>query len=225
MYKFKFATLCLVGYGANAIKTNMAQEATEYLEPEVVELAQFATGMYGDEDLGDMNIISDRPVPVVAAQTQAGERSSLWNEAVFLTFNNASGETVEIFWHNYSGNLVSYGRLRPGQTMNMNTYATHPWSVKGDGEYMVDGDDVFIPGTADRNRRISIVKKNQLFQCNRQVNWMNNGPAYNQISLTDGCRDGQCDSNPKYASDGTTCNNEEAIAYCQNECERRETNG
>jgi len=34
-----------------------------------------------------------------------------------------------------------------------------------------------------------------------------------------------CDANPVYASDHTTCNNEEAIAYCENECTNREENG
>jgi len=108
-------------------------------------------------------MIYDRPMPMVAAQAEAGERSTSWNEAVSLTFNNASEETVQLFWHDYSGNLRSYGSLNPGQIMNMNTYATHPWSVTGNGDFMVDGDDVFIPGTADRNRRISIVKNNPLF--------------------------------------------------------------
>merc|ERR1712184_233468 len=36
---------------------------------------------------------------------------------------------------------------------------------------------------------------------------------------------GTCDANPVYASDGQTCDREEAIAYCQATCEERATSG
>lgn len=107
----------------------------------------------------------------------------------------------------------------------MYTYATHPWKVTGDGDFMVDGDDVWIPQAADNDRKISIVRKNPDFECDASVNFMSNGPAYSQISLTDGCSNGTCDANPVYASDGQTCDREEAIAYCQATCEERATSG
>ena len=56
------------------------------------------------------------------------------------------------------------------------------------------------------------------YNCDYSSNWMNNGPAYSQISLTDGCSGGVCDANPKY---GTTTNNDAAVRYCKIECDSR----
>jgi hypothetical protein len=44
---------------------------------------------------------------------------------------------------------------------------------------------------------------------------MQPGPAYSQISLTDGCNNGVCDANPKY---GAPNNNEKAKAFCEDHC-------
>jgi hypothetical protein len=54
--------------------------------------------------------------------------------------------------------------------------------------------------------------------CDDSVNFMAPGPAYSQISLTDGCSGNVCDANPKYGSDNS---NDKAIAYCQEECQNR----
>jgi len=43
------------------------EETNEYLEPEIGEFAQFATGLYGDEDLGE-DMIYDKPPSVYYAQ-------------------------------------------------------------------------------------------------------------------------------------------------------------
>jgi hypothetical protein len=221
MQKINIGAACLLAFGGfletNALKSKAAiAQDSEYLEPEPLDFAQ----SWFDDEYDSQ----DRPVPMVAAQTGTF-KSTAWSELLRVTFNNASEQPVELFWHDYSGNTRSYGSLAPGQTLAMNTYATHPWSATGDGDFMVDGDDVFVPGTADQDRRISIVRKDPEFNCERSVNWMKHGPSYNQISLTDGCRNGKCDANPKYASDKTTCNNEEAIAFCQKECTEREENG
>jgi hypothetical protein len=56
------------------------------------------------------------------------------------------------------------------------------------------------------------------WECDTSVNWMNNGPPYRQIDLTDYCHDGICDANPKY---GEPNNDDEAVKYCQRECENR----
>lgn len=166
-----------------------------------------------------------RPDVNEAAQTSDPVRSLTWNHPVRVTFDNDSGDQVELFWHDYSGNLVSYGHIADGQTMQMYTYATHPWSATGSGgEYSVDGHDIFVPEAQDNDRVITIQKETTDYACDTSVNWMNNGPSYNQISLTDGCGTGNCAGNPVYAADGHTTNQDQAIAYCQDRCDERASN-
>lgn len=56
------------------------------------------------------------------------------------------------------------------------------------------------------------------YDCDHSVNFITGGPAYSQISLTDGCSGNVCDANPKY---GAPNNNDKAIEYCQDECNSR----
>jgi len=54
-------------------------------------------------------------------------------------------------------------------------------------------------------------------------NFMDPGPSYNQISLTDACTpDGACDLNPVY---GYPNDNDEAISYCKSVCTEKVDNG
>lgn len=216
---------CVLAFGGfletNALKiqSKLQEAAEDHPKPHAGELAQ---RWYGYHSYG-----YDRAMPMVAAQTEQEYKSTAWNEPLRVTFENASHDQIELFWHDYSGNLVSYGQMGPGQTMLMYTYATHPWSATGNGDFNVDGDAVWVPVIGDNDRTIQIHKDHSDFTCDRTVNWMNNGPAYSQISLTDGCgmHNGICDMNPVYAADGHTNNNEEAIAYCQEKCVERIDNG
>ena len=83
---------------------------------------------------------------------------------VSVTFQNDSNVTVEMFWHDFQGELVSYGIIQPEATMEMSTFATHPWSFKGvdlpDTLFRVDGQEVFVPVETDDGRFISITKGN-----------------------------------------------------------------
>jgi len=85
-------------------------------------------------------------------------RSKTWNQSVPLQFHNASDQEIELFWINYQGYKVSYGRIGAGQTMSMGTYATHPWMATGcyPDHCTIDGQDVFVPDVADSNRVIEI---------------------------------------------------------------------
>jgi hypothetical protein len=117
------------GKGVNALAMRQADSSLEgYLKPEVAELAQ-------------------------VAQTV---RSTAWNTPLNVTFKNESGQSVQLFWHDYSGNLVSYGTIAAGGSMNMNTYATHPWSVQGTGNLAIDGDAIFVPEAGDNKRTLVI---------------------------------------------------------------------
>jgi hypothetical protein len=81
-------------------------------------------------------------------------------QLITLAFANESGQDVELFWHNYNGDEVSYGTIANGQTRTQGTYATHPWSVTGKTDasatLVVDGADVFVPELSDNGRTIYI---------------------------------------------------------------------
>ena len=86
--------------------------------------------------------------------------SKTWNQFITLTFQNESGQDVELFWHDYQGIEKSYGVIAAGATRNQGTYASHPWSVTGKSDasahLVVDGDDVFLPEGGDNGRTIYI---------------------------------------------------------------------
>jgi hypothetical protein len=128
--------------GANALTISQSgAEATEYLKPPMGELAQ--TSIAAGQDM-----------------TSDGPKSETWNEPIQCSFKNECGQPVELFWHNYQGNLVSYGVIEAGATMLMYTYATHPWSVVGHDDaganLTVDGDQIWIPVAADTGSEVII---------------------------------------------------------------------
>jgi hypothetical protein len=85
-------------------------------------------------------------------------KSTAWNQPIVVTFDNQSDETIELFWHNYQGNRVSYGHIGAGMTRGMRTYVTHPWSATGNGEFSVKNKCVFDPQLGDHGRVVSIRK-------------------------------------------------------------------
>lgn len=86
--------------------------------------------------------------------------SLTWNQPVSMTFKNESSQAVQLFWHNYQGEEVSYGQIAAGATLPMHTFATHPWSAVGVSNskvfMSVDGEGVFVPETGDAGRTIVI---------------------------------------------------------------------
>ena len=107
------------------------------------------------------------PVAADAGRTIVIEEyeSKTWNQFITLAFQNESGQDVELFWHDYDGNEISYGVIANGQTRNQGTYASHPWSVTGKARpnehLVVDGAEVFVPEGADNNRTIYIGQEEQ----------------------------------------------------------------
>lgn len=56
-------------------------------------------------------------------------KSTAWSDTVLLNFVNETDEAIQMWWHDYSGNLRPYQTLQPNQTRQQWTYATHPWSA------------------------------------------------------------------------------------------------
>ncbi|XP_015115669.1 von Hippel-Lindau tumor suppressor homolog [Diachasma alloeum] len=66
----------------------------------------------------------------------------------FVRFINTTTHDVEVLWIDYEGLAVRYGILNPGDRLDINTFATHPWIfVEEDtrDRFVVDGKDVFLP--------------------------------------------------------------------------------
>ena len=89
----------------------------------------------------------------------AGTYKSSGGVAVPVVFKNDSSETVELMWYNYSGELVSYGKIAPGGTLAMGTYASHPWTIKSSTRsFAIGGEEVWVPTANDKGRTVHIEK-------------------------------------------------------------------
>merc|ERR1711881_631168 len=139
----------------------------ETLAPTVVSLPTEPWSAVGTDDADREMSVDNKSVyiPVVgdAHRTIVIEEFESKNSSsglINLTFDNESGQDVELFWHNYNGDEVSYGVIAAGQTRIQGTYATHPWTVVGlsdiTAELVLDGKDIFVPTTQDNNRTIYI---------------------------------------------------------------------
>lgn len=72
--------------------------------------------------------------PGALAGTQhAAERSGIRSGAgvveASLNFINRSGETLKVYWLDFSGRRVLYKTLKPQQGYTQLTYLTHPWLI------------------------------------------------------------------------------------------------
>lgn len=81
---------------------------------------------------------------------------------VNVCFQNDTGNTVELFWHNFEGGLVSYGKIQANGRMGMNTFCTHPWSAKIEGDantkVEIDREPVYVPMEIDSGNTMRITR-------------------------------------------------------------------
>lgn len=54
-------------------------------------------------------------------------KSTGGSTSIFVSFQNHSGSAVSFDWLDYNGQRVNYGTLQPGQSVNQQTFVTHPW--------------------------------------------------------------------------------------------------
>ncbi|XP_026858049.1 von Hippel-Lindau-like protein [Electrophorus electricus] len=71
-------------------------------------------------------------------------------EPTYIDFVNKSSGNARVWWLNFSGAPVSYGDIRPGQTLKMNTFLTHPWIFRAsDGsKLLANFGEVYFPAAA-----------------------------------------------------------------------------
>ena len=82
----------------------------------------------------DYGIPSDNPSPE--------------NKVVDIQFVNQSGETVQVYWHDWSGVLMPYGTMPSGGTNNQRTYVISVWSPHPPGQpeaegFLINGSEVW----------------------------------------------------------------------------------
>ncbi|KAG1953129.1 von Hippel-Lindau-like protein [Pimephales promelas] len=72
------------------------------------------------------------------------------NDPTFISFVNKSSRNAKAWWLNFSGKPVSYGDIKPGKTLKMNTYLTHPWIFRAsDGaKLLANLSEVYFPTQA-----------------------------------------------------------------------------
>lgn len=74
-------------------------------------------------------------LPASEAVSTSGQRRAVvrptrrTGENTTISFENQLTDSVELFWVDTEGRRQSYGRVRPGQTRDQNTYAGHVWLV------------------------------------------------------------------------------------------------
>lgn len=84
------------------------------------------------------------PQSAGAAFCSKGLKAKKSETPVTVTFVNKSWEYRGVMWADFSGKLVPYANLNPGEKYTVNTYVTHPWVfADGPGNCV----EVFMPKT------------------------------------------------------------------------------
>lgn len=69
--------------------------------------------------------------------------------STYLFFENESGETVKIYWKNYSGGLTLYSTLDDGETHLQQTFVSHVWYLTDENENCLTVLAAAQPATTD----------------------------------------------------------------------------
>jgi hypothetical protein len=75
------------------------------------------------------NVSASREVPDPPCRNRKNIRSMVSEEATKLTIINYSGSTRNVMWIDFGSNARSFGRLKSGDKIELNTFVTHPWMI------------------------------------------------------------------------------------------------
>ena len=75
------------------------------------------------------NVSASREVPDPPCRNRKNIRSMVSEEKTKLTFINRSGATRNIIWIDFDSKAKSFGRLKNGEQIELDTFVTHPWMV------------------------------------------------------------------------------------------------
>jgi TIR domain/VHL beta domain len=87
------------------------------------------------------------PATPMSCDQEKHLRSQATTESAEISFANRSPETRRIYWLNFDGVRVLYASLASGQTVDSQTYMTHPWLVANDAD---ECKAIYMPTTSPR---------------------------------------------------------------------------
>ncbi len=76
-----------------------------------------------------LGLPNTEPLSTSGLHSLASRHSTRTGEETAIRFRNVMTRPANIFWMNESGGQQSYGRVEPGQTQELHTYAGHVWLV------------------------------------------------------------------------------------------------
>ncbi len=112
------------------------------------------------------NVSASKDVPDPPCRNRGNLRSQMSDEATKLTFINRSGATRNIVWLDFASNAKSFGRLKNGDQIELDTFLTHPWMVTDSGGACLQivmpepgGRVVELGGSGGQSSKKSVTKK------------------------------------------------------------------
>ena len=87
------------------------------------------------------------PATAMSCDQEKNLRSQAATDSTEISFTNRSPETRRIYWLNFDGVRVLYASLASGQTVDLQTYMTHPWLVANDAD---ECKAIYMPTTSPR---------------------------------------------------------------------------
>ena len=89
----------------------------------------------------------------VAVPYSPALKSTSASPKINLKVINNGNEDLTMYWVNYQGSTVSYGKAQTGKTWSVTTYGTHPWLIANPRDEIVG---IFVPYSAARDTEIII---------------------------------------------------------------------
>jgi hypothetical protein len=112
------------------------------------------------------NVSASKDVPDPPCRNRGNLSSQMSDEATKLTFINRSGATRNIVWLDFASNAKSFGRLKNGEQIELDTFLTHPWMVTDSGGACLQivmpepgGRVVELGGSSGQPSKKSVTKK------------------------------------------------------------------
>ena len=157
---------------SNKTVSNISEAAAHSAQ---IAVPSTSSSTSGDSSNDPSSTSSDRPIIKVkrpVAQPYKNIRAGPSTMYSFIRFVNRTKRSIDVVWVNYEGIGVHYRSLKPGHSVDVNTFVGHPWifcdSDTGD-RLVVDNKEVFEPvgwdpqdGWPPTRKKITITQPSKL---------------------------------------------------------------
>jgi VHL beta domain len=79
--------------------------------------------------IGQSPVVASTNLQARSCSEATALRSRLYDTPAVIQFVNKLPETVHLYWISYSGARESYGNMSSGESLEFDTYLTHPWLI------------------------------------------------------------------------------------------------